>query len=331
MAEIELSIIVPCYNTSRQRLRECMESLEFVENILPFEVWFIDDGSQDDYIVSFVEEQANPHFHALRQENMGCGGARNTGIEHSTGRYVTFVDSDDFIYYGPYIEILKVLKDKQPDILAQGYSFCYKGTATDFMSKHDIHPSACSYIIRRSLLDSLRFTPNIFHEDEEFSTRLHLLDASLITLNYSAYFYRQEPNSIIHNQERGHVIKRFNDFIGVIERLQQLPVSDTKALALRRRLDIMAMCYVITLMRDTNSHKETMNGLRALQDIQLYPLPFRWNGLRYFLIMAATCLPLTVHILAPLVKLLFKIQNASAQKRTFTAHADPADADEQKV
>ena len=95
-----------------------MDSLELVGSILPFEVWFIDEGSKEDYIVSYVEEQANPHFHALRQPNMGCGGARNTGIEHSTGRYVTFVDSDDFIYYGPYIEILKVLKETQPDILA---------------------------------------------------------------------------------------------------------------------------------------------------------------------------------------------------------------------
>ena len=331
MTDIELSIIVPCYNTSRQRLRECMDSLEFVGSILPFEVWFIDDGSKEDYIVSYVEEQANPHFHALRQPNMGCGGARNTGIEHSTGRYVTFVDSDDFIYYGPYIEILKVLKETQPDILAQGYSFCYKGTATDFMMRYDIHPSACSYIIRRTMLDKLRFTPNIFHEDEEFSTRLHLLDASLVTLNYSAYFYRQEPNSIIHNRERQHVIKRFNDFIGVIERLQHLSVDNSKAIALRRRLDIMAMCYIITLMRDTDSHRETMNGLRMLQERQLYPLPFHWNGFRYFFILTATCLPLMVHLLTPLVKLLFKIQDASAEKRTFAAYADLVDADEQEV
>ena len=50
----ELSIIVPCYNTPKHRLRQCMESLEFVGRILPYEVWFIDDGSREDYIVSFV-------------------------------------------------------------------------------------------------------------------------------------------------------------------------------------------------------------------------------------------------------------------------------------
>lgn len=93
----------------------------------------------------------------------------------------------------------------------------------------------------------------------------------------------------------------------------------------------MAMCYIITLMRDTDSHRETMNGLRMLQERQLYPLPFHWNGFRYFFILTATCLPLMVHLLTPLVKLLFKIQDASAEKRTFAAYADLVDADEQEV
>ena len=322
----ELSIIVPCYNTPKHRLRQCMESLEFVGRILPYEVWFIDDGSREDYIVSFVQEYGNPSFHAIRQQNMGCGGARNTGIDLCQGRYITFVDSDDFIYYGPYIEMLKVLKAKQPDILAQGYSFCFEGPATSFMMSYDVHPSCCSYIIRRSLLNELRFTPHIFHEDEEFTTRLHLLRAHLITLNFSAYFYRQEPDSIVHNRNPRHIAKRFEDFLGVMDRLKDLTPPAPHELALRRRLDVMAMCFIVMLMRDCTTGRDISSWIQQLRPRGFYPLPFRWHGMRYLFATIFTMHPLIVRVIAPFVKLYLKIKDASAEKRTFTAYADTADA-----
>ncbi|MCR4920357.1 MAG: glycosyltransferase family 2 protein [Bacteroidaceae bacterium] len=329
--EILLSIIVPCYNVPLPQLRQCLDSLEFLDKVVTHEVWIIDDGSTKDEVVAYIESRHNPHLHALRQENMGCGGARNTGIEHSRGEYVTFVDADDFIYYGPYIELLKILREKQPDILAQGYSMRYEGAATNFMMNYDIHPSACSYFIHRSLLTKLRFTPHIYHEDEEFSTKLHLLRAHLITVPFSAYFYRYESTSITHNTERTHVLKRFEDFRTILHGLQSLDVPSPHDLALQRRLDIMAMCYILTLLRDSASRADTLFALKKLAELRLYPLPLRWRGLRYAAVALTTRIPTVAHLLSPLVKLLFKIQDASAEKRAFAAHAYLVNADEPEV
>ena len=329
--DYELSIIVPCYNVPLAKLRQCIESLLFIPKILPTEIWVIDDGSEEDIAVPYVDSLGSPHIHALRQANSGAGGARNTGIEHSQGQYVTFVDADDYVYYGPYVEMLKELREKQPDILAQGYSFRYEGPATAFMLEHDIHASCCSYIIRRSLLQNLRFTPGIFHEDEEFSTRLHLLRAHLVAVNYCAYFYRYEPDSITHNTDRSHVEKRFEDYITVLQHLQSHDVPSPHDLALQRRIDIMAMCYVVTLMRDMHSAAEIRYWLGRLSQTGLYPLPLRWRGLRYSLAALITRRPLLVNMLSPLVKLFYKIQDASTEKRAFVAHADLVNAEQPEV
>lgn len=328
---IELSIIIPCYDVPVSTLRQCVESMTFLDGVLPYEVWVIDDGSQKNQVVPFIESLGNTHFHAVRQQNMGPGGARNTGIGLSRGEYITFVDADDYILYGPYIEMLNLLMQKRPDILCQGCLCSYEGNATRFMMEYDISPSCCSYFIRRQTLGELRFTPYIFHEDEEFCTKLHLLRAHLITLTYSAYFYRYRADSITHNTDDEVIRKRFRDYLTVIHNLQSMHVKEPHQRALVRRLDIIAMCYIITLMRDMSDFRDIEASLQGLRQAGLYPLPFRWHGLRYFMVMIVSRIPWLTHILSPLTKLALKLRYGTTKKRAFTAHADLVNADEPEV
>lgn len=91
-----VSIIVPVYNTEKY-LEQCIQSLisqtyEYIEVIL------VDDGSTDSStaICKSFEIQ-DPRIHYYRQKNMGRTEARMTGIDHSKGDYIMFVDSDDWI------------------------------------------------------------------------------------------------------------------------------------------------------------------------------------------------------------------------------------------
>lgn len=93
---IELSVIIPVYNV-RPYLKSCLESLTewraaYVEYL------FVDDGSTDgsaEVIKTYA--QKDKRIRAIRKENGGCASARNRGLGEARGRYVGFVDGDDFV------------------------------------------------------------------------------------------------------------------------------------------------------------------------------------------------------------------------------------------
>jgi glycosyltransferase involved in cell wall biosynthesis len=96
--EILLSIVIPVYNTG-ERIEKCIESISKIRSI-KYEVVFIDDGSKDnsyEIIKRSVNKYKIDNFQLYTQENMGPSSARNNGILKSVGRYIFFVDADDFI------------------------------------------------------------------------------------------------------------------------------------------------------------------------------------------------------------------------------------------
>ena len=97
MSRIKLSIIVPVYNVEKY-LTECITSLiEKCDD--SFEIILIDDGSTDNSgIICDEFKKKSSIIKVIHQENRGLSGARNTGIRHSTGEYLMFVDSDDYLY-----------------------------------------------------------------------------------------------------------------------------------------------------------------------------------------------------------------------------------------
>lgn len=105
MNELKVSIIVPVYNTNIEYFQQCMKSLvlQTYDNI---EVIVIDDGSKDENVIlyeQFITSYKN--IKLIHQKNNGVSAARNRGIAESTGEYIAFVDSDDWIAPN-FIEIL---------------------------------------------------------------------------------------------------------------------------------------------------------------------------------------------------------------------------------
>lgn len=91
-----ISVIVPVYNVEKY-LRQCLDSI-LAQTYKELEVVMVDDGSTDS-CGDICEEYAAKHenFKVIHKENAGLGFARNTGLEHITGEYVVFVDSDDYL------------------------------------------------------------------------------------------------------------------------------------------------------------------------------------------------------------------------------------------
>lgn len=90
-----ISIVVPVYNVEKY-LRECVDSL-LNQTVPAHEIILVDDGSKDTSGGICDEYAARyPQVKVIHKENAGLGMARNTGLDHVTGEYVMFVDSDDF-------------------------------------------------------------------------------------------------------------------------------------------------------------------------------------------------------------------------------------------
>lgn len=94
---MELSIIIPVYNTEKNKLYKCFQSIETIKEI-DFECLIIDDGSEKetgDFCREYVKK--NKKFKYLYKKNGGVSSARNLGLDNAKGKWVYFVDSDDTI------------------------------------------------------------------------------------------------------------------------------------------------------------------------------------------------------------------------------------------
>lgn len=113
----EITVIVPIYNTEKF-LNEALKSLVNQTIFSKMEIILVNDGSTDNSIEickKFYKEYDNIKF--FNQQNLGVSAARNTGLINATGKYVTFMDSDDIVEKDLYERELNAIKSKDYDLL----------------------------------------------------------------------------------------------------------------------------------------------------------------------------------------------------------------------
>lgn len=106
----KISIIVPVYNT-QDHLRKCIDSIreQSYENL---EIIIVDDGSTDNSLNIMKELQAlDNRIVVLTQENKGVSAARNYGLKVATGKFIQFVDSDDFLDPDCCLKMVSAIKE----------------------------------------------------------------------------------------------------------------------------------------------------------------------------------------------------------------------------
>lgn len=212
-----ISIIVPVYNTM-EYLKECLDSLknQSYENL---EIIMVNDGSTDNSGMLCREYcEKDSRFFLIEQENQGLSMSRNAGVKKATGKYICFVDSDDFVHE-KYVEILyKNLINYHADVSMCGYMKFREGQKTEKnicnvcsnMSRLEMlyaitttGPDNSSEkivvswnkMIRADIMKQLRFV-NKLHEDEYMINELLLNITHAVWTEAILYFYRQHSDSI---------------------------------------------------------------------------------------------------------------------------------------
>lgn len=114
-----LSIIVPIYNVEAY-LRRCLDSI-VSQTIIDKEVILVDDGSLDESGKIADEYAAQySYIEVIHQKNAGLSAARNIGIDRAQGKYIAFIDSDDYIEINMYQELLDFMREKNADMVKGG-------------------------------------------------------------------------------------------------------------------------------------------------------------------------------------------------------------------
>ena len=112
---IDLSIIVPIYNASLL-INRCLDSIFHQTTQYSYEVILVDDGSTDNS-VEIIKARKEENIILYQQQNAGPSVARNKGVELAHGKYVTFIDADDYWEDG-YISSLVEFLEKYQECVA---------------------------------------------------------------------------------------------------------------------------------------------------------------------------------------------------------------------
>ena len=284
-----VSFIVTCYNLPTDMLCECIDSILKL-NLQPEEreIIIVDDGSDKSPMNDLLKYGDDIIY--VRQKNGGLSTARNKGIEVATGNYLQFVDGDDQLIQSGYDYCLDILRRHQDaDMVLFDFDehTCPEQAATaesptpmsgtSYMRHHNIHGTAWGYLFRRTTLSDLRFTPGIYHEDEEFTPQLLIRAETVYPTMAKAYCYNCRPDSIITSQDEAHIEKRFNDMLQVIRHLHQMAdrLPNNDQLAMERRVAQLTMDYIHNVIRQTRSLTITQQRIETLRAEGLFPLPDR--------------------------------------------------------
>jgi len=110
-----LSVVVPVYNVAGY-LQECIESIQ-LQSVDDVEIVAVDDGSTDDSSAILAELAARDgRLRVVTQANQGLGAARNAGVDHATGEFLWFVDSDDRLVPGAIATMLATITTTGSDL-----------------------------------------------------------------------------------------------------------------------------------------------------------------------------------------------------------------------
>ena len=303
-----VSFIIAYYNLPVQMLCECIDSI-LALSLQPSEreIIIVDDGSKVSPMNGLM--RYGDAIIYIRQKNQGLSCARNKGIDMATGKYLQFVDADDKLITASYNYCIQLLREHEDadmvmfdftndETQQQMFSLLYTTNGTELMRHHNIHGTACGYIFRKNNLSELRFTPGIYHEDEEFTPLLLIRAELLLVTDAKAYYYNKRRYSITTSTDKEKTQKRLNDCHSVIVRLHnkadRLPVNER--LAIQRRVAQLTMDYLYQVIMQTRSSQELNQRIKQLRSQGLFPLPRRNYSQKYvwFRVMTITSFGRTI-------------------------------------
>lgn len=227
----KVSIIVPVYNMEKY-LKQCMDSL-VNQTLKDIEVIVINDGSKDkslDILKKYKKKYPNI-VKIIDQENGGISVARNNGISVATGKYIGFVDSDDYIKLDMFEKLYNEIEKTKSDIVVcdfeeyhmkdETFKYIYVTDKIIFDNFYEdtsiintIDYAPWNKLYKRELFDDIKFIKNTKYEDLNAILKIFLISKKISTVKESLYLYR-----INEDGETKTVNKKVEDILIILQDL----------------------------------------------------------------------------------------------------------------
>lgn len=247
-----ISVIVPIYNVE-EYLPTCIESI-LNQTYKNLEILLIDDGSTDTSgIICDEYARKDNRCIVIHQQNKGVSETRNTGLNHATGEYISFIDGDDYIH-PQMLEILyEALQKENYDFSMILYKETYTrekfpivaeytaqeldqnqlfyGLYNESSRKNNAYIEVNFHVVwnklyKRTLIDDTFFIKTAA-EDTVFNNIIYLKCQKAIVINKEMYYWVQRPTSITH-QNQGINLTYVNRILSYYQCLKDIPINNIR-------------------------------------------------------------------------------------------------------
>lgn len=235
----KVSIVIPIFNVEAY-LERCLNSV-LAQTWTEWECILINDGSQDNsLVIARKYADKDDRFLLISQENRGLSAARNRGIRKSTGTYICFLDSDDFLAPNFLERMLKCIISNQADVSVCRYSrfgeldipeksntngseevlSSLQAVKKVLVSRERYMITAWGKIYKRELFDYIEYPEGKVHEDEFVTYKIYAKCQKIVAISDKLYYYFVRGNSIMgqYTVNRLDILEAFRDSIFYIQK-----------------------------------------------------------------------------------------------------------------
>lgn len=214
-----ISLIIPCYN-AESTISKCLDSV-ISQSYKNLEIIIINDGSTDGtYAIINQFQDKDSRIIIINQENSGVSKARNEGIKAASGKYICFVDSDDWVEKDYCYVLHQSLFENDADISIADVIYENEDGKPTFKQNFDkslhiynsqkalellledktIKSYPCSKLFRKEIFNNIFFPDNLeAFEDYYVMFRVFNNTKKVVKVNQPLYHYIQFENSLSHN------------------------------------------------------------------------------------------------------------------------------------
>ena len=292
-----LTVIIPLYNCSSVIIR-CLESIDFNDK----EIVIVDDGSEDDSL-RVVEEYSisHPGIRIIHKNNGGVSSARNVGIQNAKGKYIVFVDADDYLVPGGLDRVIQIAEEYNADVVKYTVRSLYNDSPIDGQSVADFPVSkqcikgkgealmrydisdyhVIDGVFRTDLIrnNHIQFHTDLcLHEDDVFMGELYCKAEEVIITDLPLYRYiRYSKYSSTHNQPLEKKRQLIHSGVSAIKYRQVCIMENCPgALPLEYLKNMRYVCHPMTAIEAEYSLKEYKQILDLYRGLNCYPLDYKW-------------------------------------------------------